>query len=191
MLDTDLIALTNNHLNKSNSSKTSSSINGLYLIENFLPDKMLNKIHEYLISPDALWESADSYPNRYKINWQANTVIEELRISLNTLTSALNNEFSRNNTFIGLTLWKDLPGYSISKHIDNPVIDIAIQVYLSHIDYKLGTCFEKEEKQVNIDYKKNCGYLMDNQEKIIHYMIKPVPKNYTRYSLYAIWSNKL
>ena len=64
-----------------------------------------------------------------------------------------------------------------------------MQIYLNGDDsMDLGTRFQVNTV-VKIPYKTNHGYLMDNRQNIKHFYNGKSPKDYHRYSLYAIWAN--
>lgn len=197
MLDFELINLSYDHAATQLDRKTNTGIPGLYVIENFLPISLLEKLTTFIqVENNWLAETVESgdtpYPKRMKLNWVPDSVIEETHILLEKLTGKLNKEFQRNNKFMGLSIWKDYTGYSISKHTDNPVIDIALQVYLnSNSTLHLGTDFEYKNQKFSVKYDMNTGYIMDNTKKITHSMQTKVPANYVRYSLYAIWTRNL
>jgi len=194
MLDFGLINFASKHTALQFSKKVATDIPGLYTLEHFLPTPLLDKLINFAQSHDK-WDYETTvrtkrpYPNRMKLNWVPDTVIEEIHMVLDSLTNILNEEFERHNQFIGLSIWKDLPGYSIEKHTDNPIIDFALQIYLSgDPSLNLGTIFENDNQKFCVDYTANTGYIMDNTKKIPHSMPNTVPASYNRYSLYAIWS---
>lgn len=197
MLDFELIDLSCNHTATQFDRKVYTGIPGLYTVENFLPARLLEKLKEFIQTENNwLHETVESgdvlYPNRMKLNWIPDTVIEETHIVLEKLTDILNVEFKRNNEFLGLSIWKDLTGYNIGKHTDNPVIDLAIQIYLNADSVlNLGTLFEHNEQKFCVKYDMNTGYIMDNTKKITHSMQTKIPDNHVRYSLYAIWTRNL
>jgi hypothetical protein len=106
------------------------------------------------------------------------------------LTPMLNSRYNRDNEFMGLSVWHDQEGYLIERHSDNPDIDIAIQVFLTSGPKELGTMFAYNDEIIQIDYQENSGYINDNTTRIEHWMKTPVPKNHTRYSIYARWKKR-
>jgi hypothetical protein len=171
-------------------NKTTTVSPGLFLLESFLHPILLSKLNDYIINTDLAWqiEPYQATKNRLKINWVADTVIEEVHIVMKNLTAELNRQFNRSNKFLGITIWKDQEGYTIERHKDRALIDLAIQIYLFGGTEDLGTKFEYNNTIISADYKENSGYLQDNQLGIMHYLDTPVPKDHNRYSLYAIWT---
>jgi hypothetical protein len=170
---------------------TKSNCPDLFILDDFLYPPLMDKLVDFLTTTDIDWQVYQEHVNRLKLNWIPNSVVEEVHIVLENLTSELNQKFNRNNKFFGVAIWKDQEGYTIEKHNkDNSIIDIALQLYLSENLVDLGTKFEYKDEIIQINYRKNHGYLYDNSHQgVPHYMTTPVPKEHIRYSLYAIWSN--
>lgn len=163
---------------------------GLFFLSDFLYPALLDKLINFITTNDLDWQIQElqEYENRLKINWIFDSPIEEVHTVMDQLTESLNEKFCTNCKFIGISIWKDQEGYSISKHVDNKIIDLAIQIYLSGETENLGTRFEYDNKSFQAQYQKNYGYLVDGNKKLVHSMSSPVPRGHTRYSLYAIWS---
>jgi hypothetical protein len=166
----------------------------VFILPNFIDPTLLGKLYQYsLVSNN--WCEQELYgsllyaTNRFKINWEADTVIEEVHTVFENLTDTLNQVYKKNYKFLGINLWKDSAGFHTIKHVDNPGIDLSIQIYLNDIECDLGTKFEYANTTIKTPYIKNFGYMMDNDGKITHYFDSVIPPDYTRYSLYAIWSN--
>jgi hypothetical protein len=168
---------------------------GLIALSDLLDNQLLTKLQEYSFKENTGWKSQENHQmsgynhHRKKINWLPDSIIEETHIVFDGLTDHLNQLFKRQNKFLGLSVWKDDGSFQIAPHTDNPVIDIAIQIYLNGDDNKdLGTKFQLDTV-VTIPYKTNHGYLMDNRQNIRHFYDGKAPEDYYRYSLYAIWAN--
>lgn len=192
-LDQDLISKSTVKSIDSLDKIVSTECPHLFFIEDFLEHSLLKKLISFISTADVEWvkEIDQEYLNRLKLNWVFDSVVEEVHIVLDNLTEKLNQKFNKTNKFIGLTVWKDQEGYTISPHNkDNDLIDIAIQLYLTEGNVDLSTKFEYNGKILHPSYKINSGYLFDNSVGVRHYMITPVPQNYTRFSLYAIWSKR-
>lgn len=162
----------------------------LYLVEDFLHPKLVAKLVNY-VENCTDWKAASGYKEtyRYQTNWEADTALEEVHIVFDCLTQHLSVMFDRVVYFHGVNLWKDVEGYSISRHTDNPVIDLAIQLYLSSGPVELGTTFE-HNGETQAKYQQNCGYIADNNNGLYHSLKTKVPHDHVRYSVYAIWSQE-
>lgn len=168
---------------------------GLLHVTNFLNSDLLLKLQAYIFDGNLPWNLQEVHDNsgylggRKKINWVPDSVVEETHMVLDSLTDYLNQRFNRKNRFSGLSLWKDNYSFKITPHTDNPVIDLAIQVYLNSNNEKLGTKFYLDQNLFEIPYEVNGGYLMDNSCRIMHSYEGSLDTNYYRYSLYAVWTN--
>lgn len=168
---------------------------GLLSLVDLLHPELLIKLQTYIFNKDTIWEKQEDplsmslYFGRKKINWVPDSVIEETHIVLNGLTDYLNQRFNKQNKFEGISIWNDDYTFRVVPHIDNPKIDISMQIYLNGDDnIDLGTQFLLDTI-VKIPYKTNHGYLMDNRQHIRHFYNGKSPEDYCRYSLYAIWTN--
>jgi hypothetical protein len=172
----------------------------IFFLEELLYHELLEKLLKYVKQENIIWLPEEpplhsvSYlprPNRRKLNWAPDTVIEEVHIVLGNITDAINKIWDRSNNFLGLSIWCDTKNFAIKKHTDNPVIDVALQVYLTESSSIPGTTFEYDNKLIQAKYQKNHGYIMDNQAKVSHFLPKSVSNDHTRYSVYAIWAKHI
>ena len=168
---------------------------GLLCIHNFLEPELLLKLQNYISNDKLPWEFQEHHDgagyrhDRKKINWVAESVIEETHMVLSEMTQYLNERFNRKNRFLGLSVWKDEKSFQVPVHVDNPIINISIQIYLNSNNQNLGTKFHVNDGVFQVPYRINCGYLMDNSYGIRHFYDGNPSMGYHRYSLYAIWSN--
>ena len=196
MIDINLISIAiNKHKNcLENFNKITDS---LYVVNDFFPLEVLTKLHEYIYNTKD-WNDQtvklDSRPvfnksparKRSRLLFKHDTVLEETHIIVENFTSYLNNIFKKQLEFNGYEIWRDSAGYLIPTHSDNPDIAAAMQIFLSEHATNLGTVFNLQTP-TRIPYKINSGYLMNNEDKITHQMMTPVPDDHVRYSLYATW----
>lgn len=160
----------------------------LALLEDFLYPSLINKLKLY-IDNCTDWETSQMNATfRQQIAWQADSVVEEVHMVCSNLTDFLAQIYSRNLKFLGINIWKDTENFIQLKHTDNPIIEVAIQIYLTESELELGTVFELPNDIVSASYKINSGYIADNKNKLTHYTKKRVPKGHVRYSLYATWA---
>ena len=86
-----------------------------------------------------------------------------------------------------IELWRDYPGYTNGYHVDDPMLNHVLIVYLDgHDQIEMGTGYI-EDKEYKINYKKNTGLLLLNSDKIKHGMIGSVQGIEYRKVLYANW----
>lgn len=194
MIDHDIIEKSVEYSKISLENREVTLSRGLYFLKDFLNPNLSSRVLEFLDNDDIVWTKEENQYdlNREKINWIFDSPIEELHITMDSLTDYINKIFNRNNKFLGITIWKDSAGYTISKHTDNPLIDVAMQIYLTaKSDIDAGTSFIINDTIVKVPYKQNFGYLMDNTLNIEHFMDGKIPDEYIRYSLYAMWSTNI
>lgn len=149
----------------------------LYKIKNLFDQAVLNDLLTQL-DQETQWELQtlqEKLPRR-TLSWVNDGTVDRIWCMLNAL------DFSRFNfKFANVSIWKDLPGYCIGNHVDNPGVEAAMQIYLSDLPKELGTWFD----DIEIPYVQNSGYVMNNQHQPVHGMRHAVPPGHVRYSLYA------
>lgn len=117
--------------------------------------------------------------NREQVPWKPDGICDWLWCKLSEL------DFSRLGLkFRTAMIWKDQPGYKIDNHFDNDRVKASMQIYLSEDCADLGTWFENS---LEVAFKQNTGYIMDNRNRLIHGMKKSVPDSYSRLSFYALF----
>lgn len=199
MIDNCLIDQGVLHASQSLQNNTLTDIPNLYKIDNFLSHDIISKLNSYLNSSTTNWHPApgiDQYSTynqnklRYQINWDPDTVVEEIRTMIESLTTLVNKIYPQDILkFLGINLWKDSAGYKIHSHTDNPIIAAALQIYLTEADnVDLGTSFFYKGATVRIPGVVNSGYLLCNAYPVPHRTTSEIPNGTTRYSLYAIWT---
>lgn len=192
----DQTRITNITNSISNSLTSAKSINEDFkLLENLLPDSAVDSLKELVNNTSLTWNAVplqERLPRR-SINWLADSIIEELHIACDQLTPLVNQLFTESNKrFQGLQLWHDQGGYKLSPHKDNPVIDIAIQIYLFDTAGEYGTSFDVDKEIVVVPFKHNSGYILhkvSDDQRILHWTTNPLPAGIDRYSLYLTWSS--
>lgn len=199
MIDQNLINQSIVHASQALQNLAPTDIPNLYKVDNFLSDTLLSKLLDYVNSPTTNWQIATSFIQnstynqnklRYQINWDPDTVVEEVHSVFEAQTALINNVYPQHSLkFTGINLWKDSAGYKIRTHTDNPAIAVALQIYLTQSqDVDMGTEFFNQDISVTIPGIVNGGYLAYNTQPIPHKTTNPVPADITRYSLYAIWA---
>lgn len=85
-------------------------------------------------------------------------------------------------------VWRDYPGYSNGIHVDDPVIDHVLMVYLNQtasLDHVMGTEFiESDGAHYHVPNVINHGLLLLNSPQIPHGMVGQVPANHVRKTFY-------
>ena len=188
MLDHELIESGTTHTSKV-LNNLSNLQNSVTVVKNFFNQAVLDQLLEFCETTKN-WQDA-TYDGgvidyRKKISWETDNIVEVSHIVLEKVTPQMAKIFNRDLKFNGVDLWKDLPGYSITRHTDNPEFHVSLQIYLKNLPY-LKTVFEFNGI-LEIDPSPGSGYLADNTTGIPHWLDGVVPDNYTRFSLHATWS---
>jgi hypothetical protein len=189
MIDQELVDKNVLHCIERLDSKTATAIGNLYQLNDFFTQDLVEKLLTYASITDS-WHKLEKqeYLNRQCVTWEPESVFEETFMVVDQLTTKLNELFGKNFKFTGLQLWKDSAGYHIGKHIDNTRVGYSLQIYLTSGVSNLGTYFYNNDITVEIPYQVNAGYLTDLAQDVPHGMIRPVPNNHTRYSIYGLWA---
>jgi len=163
--------------------------NSVTVVKNFFNQTMLDQLLEFCETTES-WQDiivgGGVIDYRKKISWETDNIVEVSHTVLENVTPQMSKIFNKDLKFNGVDLWKDMPGYTISKHTDNPEFNASLQVYIKNLPY-LKTVFEFNGI-LETDPSPGSGYLADNTTGISHWLDGVVPENYTRFSLHATWS---
>jgi hypothetical protein len=114
-------------------------------------------------------------------------------VELERLLGGLEYVFPNTANMYQRLSWFVQLGYEITEHKDNPNIDISMQIYLFDCPEKYGTTFIVNEESIDIPFKHNTGYLLNQQEyndRLIHWSTNKLAGSLPRYSLYLRWSTE-
>jgi hypothetical protein len=193
MIDQNLIDTNIKSLRNSVVSAKSINDKYLYQISNCFDKAILIKVQNYIEQvPASSWHRVqyqESSP-RQVIRWQADSVVEELHRVFDSITDLLRDRYLMPINFYGVQLWKDKCGFVLYKHKDDPIIDVALQIYLFDCPPQFGTTFHWEPDQCCvIPFEHNTGYISRNDasDSMTHELTDRIPFGVTRYSLFATW----
>ena len=156
---------------------------GLMSVKNVHTDECCKKLENFIStltenqwSPESTPnKNMNKYRNRHRINWQNDSIIEELSMSYDAVTPLINKIFNhtKEKVFIGLNIWKDTEGFQTGLHRDNDIIAVAMQIYQGkNVPENCGTRFEIENEMLHLPYKHNSGYVLeqadDIQQRLVH-----------------------
>jgi hypothetical protein len=115
-------------------------------------------------------------------------------LSAKKIVELIHNSFKdlvKNAQLGSIELWRDYPNYTNLYHLDDPILNHVLIVYLDgHGQAEMGTGYI-EDKEYRVNYKKNTGLLLLNSNQINHGMVSSVQGTEYRKVLYANWlSNK-
>lgn len=192
MIDTKLIDLNSSIANQSLAARQPTDIDGLWQVKNFFGDALLAKLRQFVNTVDPLiWVSMENNTamHRKRIAWCSESVIEETHDICACLTAKVRSICPTAQHYWGINLWKDDKEYYIDWHLDNPDIDLSLQIYLFGDTDAPGTVFQQNDKIVPIDFISNSGYaVVQTPNPISHKLIHPVLSDAPRYSLHIVWS---
>jgi hypothetical protein len=165
----------------------------LFKLTSVIDQPMLEQLRRYITTVDlSKWQGVRPGTLRKVISWNGDTVIEELHLVFEGVTGLINQQLSDCPlNFLGLQLWKDSDSYHMGYHIDNSMIDVAIQVYLFDSPADSGTVFKIKEEEYLIPFVHNTGYVSNYVRTTcvphkVDVHLDSADSN--RYSLYAVWS---
>ena len=193
MIDNDLIKNSIEHAKSSISEQTFLIPGILGTVKNVLHPDLIAKLNHFLKFSTCNWlpELQQERLPRVKINWEPESVIEELHETMMAVTPMVNALFPSDSPlhFWGISLWKDTEGYYVYEHKDNTDLHSVIHVYLDSKGPCPGTVFQHAGSLIDINHVPNTGYIYCNgRERLTHNIAYPVPDGTVRYSLYAQWS---
>ena len=165
---------------------------GLFCLNNVFSNDIINKLQQYIsTASNDDWQLVENQ-ERKKITWKNDSIIEELHIAVDNTTPLINQMFShrKKHNFLGISVWHDYNGYYLEWHKDNPIITVAMQIYLfDYCDRSCGTTFEIDGKYYTVEYEHNQGYICEQTVyKPNHKTSCVLPPGQNRYSLYTVWS---
>ena len=168
--------------------------NKLYLINKVLKDDVFFKIKEEIkllsLNPANVEKlSGIEYINRHVVDFKKSSLFLSVINEMNQkeFINKINETFDFNINEIGCVVWLDEKDYHISLHVDNDAVKHSMQIYMGdEEDLNLGTSFayENDEVFLTLPFRNNFGYLFKNSNKMTHGLLKKVPENFKRFSLY-------
>ena len=168
--------------------------NKLYLINKVLKDDVFFKIKEEIkllsLNPANVEKlSGIEYINRHVVDFKKSSLFLSVINEMNQkeFINKINETFDFNINEIGCVVWLDEKDYHIRLHVDNDAVKHSMQIYMGdEEDLNLGTSFayENDEVFLTLPFRNNFGYLFKNSNKMTHGLLKKVPENFKRFSLY-------
>ena len=192
MIDQQLIDRSTDVAKLSLTTCKSTASSDLHLLNDFLDKELVAKLKQYLNQDsNDKWYLGELF-DRDGLAWDADTVIEELHMVFDNLTTVISEQFfDRPLNFIGTHIWRDRSPFSQKWHSDNPMINVAIQLYLfDEAPSECGTSFMINGIELAVPYIHNSGYILTTHTPpgIIHKPSIVLPPGAIRHSIYGIWS---
>lgn len=140
-----------------------------------------------------------SPPETHKIHRQRADFfdIHEISLELQKTMQPIMDKFNLSGLGIpNASMWKDREGFELLPHCDQKVLNVTMQIYLDDdCDKDCGTTFLKPvfgiidgEELLTTPYGKGNGYILLNTNKEMHGMMKTVPADNIRTSLYIVFN---
>lgn len=114
------------------------------------------------------------------------SVLEDISNNIRSKLPHINSLLDTSYTQVLISYWRDLPGFEMSTHIDNPRIDIAMQIYLDAPDENFGTVFYSATES-DVDEKDDIQkWYLNNYDLPVRHTFKSLPN-----TGYLMFNNKL
>jgi len=171
----------------------------LIVLEDVLTDEEIAFCKFSFNDPNIVKEEVYAHPpETHKIHRQRADFfdIHEISLELQKTVQPIKEKFDLSGLGIPNTsMWKDAEGFNLYPHCDQKVLNVTMQIYLDDdCDKECGTTFlkpvfgsEHGEELLTTYYGKGNGYILLNTNKEMHGMMKTVPIDNTRTSLYIVF----
>jgi len=171
----------------------------LIVLEDVLTDEEIAFCKFSFNDPNIVKEEVYAHPpETHKIHRQRADFfdIHEISLELQKTIDPIKEKFNLSGLGIPNTsMWKDSEGFNIYPHCDHELLNVTMQIYLDDdCDKECGTTFlkpvfgsEHGEELLTTYYGKGNGYILLNTHKEMHGMMKTVPVDNTRTSLYIVF----
>ena len=181
----------------------------LFQIKDVISNETMDKLSKVELE-DISWTKMEWQEDwkRRKLDVSPGSVFEQIEKEINSHAETIGKAIERTVNYIEAIFWLDLPGFTVTPHIDNPGVDNAFQLYLKDCD-NAGTVFynikdsEIEtrddaqrwyyfgpiDRSTSIrhicDCVKNTGYIMLNNKLQLHGVPTTLGKDKLRLSAYC------
>lgn len=167
-------------------------LKNLFLVEDFYSPELLDRflVLDHLAVSHTKVDWQDMYPRR-NLQIDPGTIYEEMNQYVWDQLPSISKEIEIPLDSCSTAFWLDEEGFCMTPHLDNPGVDISMQLYIADNDSDLGTTFYNPDNTIRYQpaYRLNCGYIMINGPYQHHGLSKPVPKGSYRLSSYS-WLNR-
>jgi len=180
----------------------------LFAVKDLITDELMNELSKVELK-DISWTKMEWQEDwkRRKLEVESDSVFKQIEKEINSQAKLIGAVIGRTINNISVTFWLDLPGFTVTPHIDNPKVDNALQLYLKDCN-NAGTSFynpkdseieTKDDEQFwhyigdkvpsslrhTFNCVKNTGYIMLNNEKQLHGVPTTLGKDDLRLSIYC------
>lgn len=180
----------------------------LFQIKDIISNETMDKLSKVELE-DLPWThmKAQEHWKRRKLRVMPDSIFKQITKEFDSQAELISAVIGRIITQIHVRYWLDMPGFTVTPHIDNPEVDIVLHLYLKDCD-NAGTSFynpkdseieTKDDEQFwhyigdevpgslrhTFDCVKNTGYIMLNNEKQLHGVPTTLGKDDLRLSAYC------
>ena len=180
----------------------------LFQIKDVITDETMNELSKVELE-DISWTKQEWQEDwkRRKLHVAPDSIFEQIGKEINSHTETISKAIGETIKRIEVIFWLDLPGFTVTPHIDNPKIDNAFQLYLKDC-VNAGTSFynpKDSEIEIRDDNQrwhynpdtgkatlrhtfnciKNTGYIMLNNKLQLHGVPTILDKDDLRLSAYC------
>jgi hypothetical protein len=180
----------------------------LFQVKDVISNETMEKLSKVKLE-DISWTKQEwqEHWKRRKLHVAPDSIFEQIEKEINSQAELIGAIIGRNIKNITANFWLDMPGFTVTPHIDNPGVDNAFQLYLKDCD-NAGTVFynlkdseieTKDDEQFwyytgdkvpsslrhAFNCVKNTGYIMLNNEKQLHGVPTTLGKDDLRLSAYC------
>lgn len=165
--------------------------NNLFLVENIYPSSVIDsiqqeKIFDYEHTP-VEWQE---YKPRRKLVYDDISPFAKIDKFLSDNFGVISKAIGKKVVHSTTHIWLDEPGFNMGIHLDNPGVNIAMQLYLNKGPMNMGTKFyhknSPDSLRYDFPYRLNSGYIMiNNDENQWHGFPSIVPNHTYRLSSYT------
>lgn len=173
--------------------KPVDDLNNLFAVKDVLPEELLDELAtiEDFMELQFTKMAGQEYWNRRTITVEPDSVFSKINQFINSQRELISASIGENIVMACPNYWIDLEEFTVGIHVDNPNVNIVMQLYLSDCD-NAGTIFyniEEDEIEVrddaqkwwynsptdtsvsirhSFDCVKNTGYIMINNKTQLH-----------------------
>lgn len=163
--------------------KPVDDLNNLFAVKDMLPEELLDELAtiEDFMELQFTKEAGQEDWNRRTITVEPDSVFSKINQFINSQRELISASIGENIVMADPNYWIDLEEFTVGIHVDNPHVNVVMQLYLSDCD-NAGTVFyniEEDEIEVRDDAQKfsirhafdcvkNTGYIMINNKTQLH-----------------------
>jgi hypothetical protein len=129
----------------------------LFQIKDVISNETMDKLSKVELE-DISWTKQEwqEHWKRRKLHVAPDSIFEQIEKEINSQSKLIGAVIGRTINNISVNFWLDLPGFTVTPHIDNPLVDNALQLYLKDCN-NAGTVFyniEKDEIETRDDAQR-------------------------------------